>query len=56
MTDSELGEGDCCPECNEGILEIPTVVDCTCHTGVAPCHRCIENPLTCTYCGYEVES
>jgi len=54
MTDNRLEEGDRCPECGEGILEYGPVENCTCFI-VPPCAACVNNPLTCTECGWEEE-
>jgi len=48
---SSLEEGDKCPvEDCDGRIEIPPVVDCSCHI-IAPCGSCEDNPLACNTCG-----
>ena len=45
-----LEEGDLCPSCGEGVLEIQRVGDCSCHIS-PPCVVCVEAPLICQFCG-----
>lgn len=49
------GEGDVCgvDGCT-GILEYGRVMNCSCHV-IHPCGACVNNPLTCSVCGEEVE-
>lgn len=52
---TEYEEGSICPVAYcEGVLEYPKVVDCSCHIN-PPCFACVNNKLTCTICGEEIE-
>lgn len=53
-TDNDLEEGDLCPECKLGIMSYLKVENCSCHIS-PPCIQCMNNPLICNHCGYEVE-
>lgn len=44
-------EGDVCPNCIGGTMQIPEVEGCSCHI-TAPCGACVSNPLTCDTCGH----
>jgi hypothetical protein len=49
-------EGDRCPiEDCKGVLQFLPVENCTCFIS-PPCSACIENPLTCSECGWQVEN
>lgn len=47
-------EGDVCPNCIGGTMQIPEVENCSCHVA-APCGQCVANKLTCDTCGYVIE-
>lgn len=49
-----MEEGDKCPLCEEGTLEVKPVENCSCHIN-PPCSACVETPLVCTVCGEEFE-
>ncbi len=46
-----IDEGDLCPICHDGILEVAAPDNCTCFMGLAPCSRCTdEDRLGCQKC------
>lgn len=52
MSTVEITEGDKCPFAGcDGILGFNPTVNCSCHID-APCHQCVNNPLTCLTCGW----
>ena len=55
ITGVELVEGSKCPDtdCN-GTMEYPPVGNCSCHIS-PPCGKCVDNPLTCSVCGLELD-
>ncbi len=48
---SILEEGSQCPDCWEGIMELPPVENCSCHIN-PPCEACVNNKLECSGCGW----
>jgi len=40
----------------KGVMAYPSPRNCTCHTGNAPCGACTEVVLTCSECGFEVNT
>lgn len=52
---ADFEEGDQCPECHDGLLGFGPPVNCSCHLGYPPCSACVNNPLVCLKCGWEVD-
>lgn len=51
----EPEEGGPCPEAGcHGRLEFRPVEGCSCHIS-PPCGACVENPLTCSVCGWSTD-
>ena len=46
-----LEEGDLCPNCEEGSLEVASGPNCSCHIS-PPCFGCVEDGLLCDVCGW----
>lgn len=46
-----LEEGDACPECEDGRLDVASGPDCSCHL-CPPCSGCVEDGLRCNACGW----
>lgn len=46
-----LEEGDTCPQCEDGELEVAAGPNCSCHR-CAPCSGCVEDGLLCDACGW----
>lgn len=54
--DQRLTEGDYCPTCEVGTLELRGVPeDCSCHVS-APCAACERAPMFCSICDEEYKS
>ena len=49
---NDINEGDKCPECGEGQMELLPPKNCSCHIS-PPCNACVTNPITCSECGFE---
>lgn len=47
-----VSEGDQCPICTVGTMELERVENCLCHI-CPPCSACEQQPLTCSNCGAE---
>ncbi len=52
--DAEPSEGSTCGIPCPGVLAFPPVENCSCHLN-PPCGACVNNPLTCSECGWESE-
>ncbi len=51
--DDILEDGDKCPNCLDGVLGYEQVENCACHIN-PPCAACVDNPLVCNICGWEL--
>lgn len=47
----DLEEGDVCPACEDGSLDVVQGRDCSCHLS-PPCSSCVEDGLLCDACGW----
>ena len=55
MSEYDLEEGDSCPECNLGLLEIYSETTCSCFLGNAPCSACTNAILKCDRCEWDTD-
>lgn len=49
MSAKNLEEGQSCPLCKFGMLELEELVDCTCFIS-PPCDKCVNRNLVCNEC------